>query len=144
MILPKDVIAKPHLKIRNTAILKLILQGNTQLEVSKRFNLTQQAIASIVYKNSHLLNWNKNVEKLYRINRLRRIVDKLPDTLAKHKDVLDVQQELRKEIEGEKAIFESEKTVVNVYLPNRELIANNTNSNRLETSQRSPRNLPSK
>lgn len=79
----------------------MFLDGAKQETIAKAIGLSQVRISQILYANRALLNYDQNYEKVKRINRLKRIADNLPETVSKNKDVLDVQAEIRKEIEGE-------------------------------------------
>lgn len=72
-------------------------------ELAKKYELTEQRILQILIKNRVYKLIDKDWEKTKRINRLRRWIKKRPDTM---KDTLEVQQELRKEIEGDKPLID--------------------------------------
>lgn len=102
MILPKEIKSSRH-KIRDAQIVKLYIDGLTENELSQRFEITQQRINQILYANRHLLLGDIKYEKAKRLHRLKRIAKKLPDEL-KSKDIIDVQAEMRKELEGDDRI----------------------------------------
>ena len=110
MILPKDI--KSRHKIRDANIIRLYLrESKTHEELGKIFGLTECRIGQILSSNSHLLTYDLNYEKALRVNKLKRIIRKLPEEVSEKKDVLDAQTELRKEIEGD---IKSETTINNI------------------------------
>ena len=101
MKIPKEV--KGLHKIRDSYILKLYLNDNLTLaEVGLKVGLSAPRCQQIIYANRHLINWDKAHEKAIRINSLKRLLQKHPQHLNK-KSTIDILEQLRKEIEGEKS-----------------------------------------
>src|SRR5947207_1417083 len=123
MILPKNI--KTRHKIRDCKMIQMYQKGSTFDEIGKRFSMTKQGANHIILKNLHIIQIDKNYEQQKRLNRLNRLLDKCSDDLSPKKDVLNVIEQMRKEIEGDKE-FIGDKTIVNVYVPGREAITNNS------------------
>lgn len=101
MILPNEI--KTKNKIRDAKILQLYLRDRlTQAEIGSRFGISTTRVGQIIYKNGHLLNFHKPAEKVVRVNHLKRMLDNHPDTIGK-KSTIDILEQLRKEVEGDKA-----------------------------------------
>ena len=104
MILPTQI--KTRHKIRDANILRLFLQENLTLnEIGSRFDLTGSRIQQILYDNKHLIDWNRNYEKAIRVNALKRMHKKYESVLGK-KSTIDILEQIRKEIEGDKALVD--------------------------------------
>lgn len=104
MLIPKEIKGKN--KIRDFKICELYLSGMVPLEIydvyaRRKVTLSLRRIQQIISENAPFINprigWNKSK----RLHRLQRIADKMPDKLANSKDVLNVIEEIRKEIDGE-------------------------------------------
>lgn len=99
MILPK---LKSRKAIRDTKILQLYLREHkTQLEIAKVFGISEVRVGQILAKNASLLTYDVKFEKSKRVNKLHRTLENLPETISDKKDFMDVQSELRKELEGD-------------------------------------------
>ena len=99
MILPKDV--KTRHKIRDAKILQLFYEGANKVEIAQQFEISHQRVGHIIRKNIELLEIDKTFERIKRHNRLQKIFLNTPDTLSPKKDILNVIQEMRHELEGE-------------------------------------------
>lgn len=93
-------------KIRDFNICQLYLSGMLPLEIvdiyarrTRRLGLRR--IQKIISDNAEFINPRVAWPKTKRLHRLQRIADKMPDKLAHTKDVLNVMEEIRKEIDGE-------------------------------------------
>jgi predicted DNA-binding protein YlxM (UPF0122 family) len=87
MKIPKDV--KGNNKIRDSKICSLYATDAWTMEdIAKRFNITQQRVNQIIYKNRHLLNIDKNYENVQQINRIKWRIAKQKEK-ATTKDPLD-------------------------------------------------------
>lgn len=132
MKLPKEV--KSRHKLRDAAIVKLAIEGKTQLEIGVKFGLTRNRIQQILCENSNLLLLDKNYEKFQRINRLKRALSKAEEDgllISDKKDFIDIQKELRAELEGEKNLVIDQSTHQHVtYVWN-----NEDDKNQLRTSE---------
>lgn len=108
MKLPQTI--KGPNKIRTVKMIKLYLDGKTMLEIGTIFGISGSRVQQILYKNRDLLESDRKYEKAVRINRLKRWIEKHPET---SKDAIDIQAELRKEIEGDKPNIAIQNTVAN-------------------------------
>lgn len=109
-------------KIRDTYICLMYLEGKTQAEIAedKRVNLSQAHVGRILYKHRDVLVYDKNYEKVKRVNQLKRI---LKDAPPSKKDVTEVIDQIRNEIEGQKLEVTGKglATTVNVF-PNKTIV----------------------
>lgn len=109
MLLPKEIKGKN--KIRDLKICELYLSGLVPLEIydvyAKRHRpISLRRIQQIIYDNSSFVNPRVAWPKTKRLHRLQRIASKLPDKLAHTKDVLNVMEEIRKEIDGDAPLID--------------------------------------
>jgi len=90
-------------KIRDAKICRMYAtDGMTMEQISKYFGVSPMRISAILKRNSHLLKWDQNLEKAKRLNRLERELRLRPEgQLSRRKDVLDILEAQRKEIDGE-------------------------------------------
>jgi len=94
-------------KIRDAQIVRLFITQNLTLkEIGSRFNLTASRIQQILYKHHDLIDWDKQYEKGIRVNALKRMAEKYPDTLGK-KSSIEIYEQIRKEIEGDKPLVDN-------------------------------------
>ena len=104
MKIPKEI--KGIHKIRDSAIVSLFLRENLTLNaLGSRFNLTGSRIQQILYNNKQLISWDRNYEKAVRINALKRM-EKQYDSVLGKKSTIDILEQLRKEIEGDKPLVD--------------------------------------
>lgn len=99
MAIPEDTLKK--ISIRNAKIVVSFKKfGMNTEELSEKFKLTQRRIQQILAENHGFVKRDKEWEKEKRIHRLEQWLkdSKNKDT---RKDPLEVQAELRKEIEGD-------------------------------------------
>lgn len=87
-------------KIRDSKILQLFLDGESETDIAINMNLSQSRVSQIVYRNRSMLNADKALEKAKRINFLKRLI-KRKDPESK-KDIADLIDQLRIEVEGNK------------------------------------------
>ena len=107
MKIPKEI--KSRHKIRDAGILKLFLNDNMTLrEIGSKFSLTASRIQQILYDNKNLISWDINYEKAIRINALKRMKQQYSSVLGK-KSTIDILEQLRKEIEGDKPLIDQSK-----------------------------------
>ena len=86
-------------KHRDFKICHLWMEGRlTNLEISEVMGISERCVSRVVYKNRHVLKADRNWEKISRIKWLKEQLNKKGDT---SRDPLDLQAELRKEIEGD-------------------------------------------
>jgi len=105
LILPRDI--KTKNKIRDAKILQLYLHDKeTHENIAVRFGITRTRVSQIIYKNAHLLQFQRNTEKVARINHLKRMLENHPDRMSK-KSTLDILEQLRKELEGDKPLVDN-------------------------------------
>jgi len=106
---------KGPFKIRTIKMIRQYGNGDTMDEIGKRFGVSGTRVQQILYKYRDLLEADKKYEKAKRINQLKRWLKNNPKTT---KDAMDVQGELRKEIEGDdKGQGNSDKQIIIVYPP---------------------------
>jgi hypothetical protein len=113
---PNNRIAEPitRNKVRDKKILKLWCSGYYTMEqIGKHFKLSAARIDQIIYRNAHLIEFNKNYEKIKRINRLNNLAKQYGDEpLSEKRDILDIHKELRAELEGDSGNTSTAVTVV--------------------------------
>jgi hypothetical protein len=98
MKLPEKI--KGRNKVRDGAIVLLFkIDGWDFPQLCKRFALTEMRIRQILMANHAFIPRNKEWEKELRINRLKRWLRESPKTT---RDPVEIQELLRREIEGEK------------------------------------------
>jgi hypothetical protein len=68
-------------------------------DIGLRFKISTTRVFQIINKNRHLIKIDKEHEKIKRLNHLRALLAKHPDTMAK-KSTLDIIEQLRQEVEG--------------------------------------------
>jgi len=87
-------------KIRDSKIISLwVTTSMTSQEIADKFELSAKRIEQIIYTNADLVKINKDQEKNMRILRLKKEIAQKKES---KKDVADLMEQLRKEIEGEK------------------------------------------
>ncbi len=95
---------KTRYKIRDAGICKSYVADNmTIASIAESFNLTISRIRQILYKNREFLKIDRNWEKIKRIHWYRKQIEKCKDS---KKDVADLQEQLRKEIEGDVSLVD--------------------------------------
>ena len=134
MILPKLVNGRK--KIRNCKIVKLYSEGRTGLEIAQRFHITEQAINKVIHNNIHLLEIDKKFEKQKRLNKLQRVLENAGIQLSPKKDVLNVLEQMRREIEGDSLFTADVKQFIQVFLPANDGAIDSNPDNRLEAASR--------
>ena len=97
-------------KIRDYKICRMyVVDYMTMEEIASNFDITTSRIQQILYRNRHLLNLDRNYEKIKRINWLKRQIKKRGDS---ERDSADLLTQLRAELEGEKGV--EVKNIINV------------------------------
>lgn len=109
MKLPQEI--KGRNRIRDFKICELYLAGMNALEIWETFRnrrqpLTLRRIHQIISTNQSFISPRMAWPKTKRLHRLQRIADKMPDKLSHTKDVLNVMEEIRKEIDGEAPLID--------------------------------------
>lgn len=114
MKLPEKI--KGRNRIRNGAIVLYFKRdGMDYPQLSEKFGLSERHIVRILSQNHAFVKVDKEWEKSKRINRLKRWIKKAPNPTESK---LALQQELRKEIEGEsKKPSNTDTKIVIVYPP---------------------------
>ena len=77
----------------------------TSQEIADKFELSAKRIEQIIYTNADLVKINKDQEKNMRILRLKKEIAQKKES---KKDVADLMEQLRKEIEGDKPPIQQE------------------------------------
>ena len=105
---------KGNNKLRDFKICHLWEEGLlTNLQIAGIFKISERCVGRIVYKNRVVLTIDRDFEKTKRIKWLKSQIHKAGDT---RKDPLDIQAELRKEIDGDTKIIQGgESKVVIIY-----------------------------
>ena len=86
-------------KIRDSKIISLwVTTSMTSQEIADKFELSAKRIEQIIYTNADLVKINKDQEKNMRILRLKKEIAQKKES---KKDVADLMEQLRKEIEGD-------------------------------------------
>ena len=96
------VAIKSRHKIRDSKILSLYRSGETMESIAAKFGFTRSRIGQIIYENSHLLELDLKFERAKRINAFIRLHSKLEGVISKGRDEIDILEQLRKEVEGDK------------------------------------------
>ena len=93
-------------KIRDSKIISLwVTTSMTSQEIADKFELSAKRIEQIIYTNADLVKINKDQEKNMRILRLKKEIAQKKES---KKDVADLMEQLRKEIEGDKPLIQQE------------------------------------
>ena len=93
-------------KIRDSKIISLwVTTSMTSQEIADKFELSAKRIEQIIYINADLVKINKDQEKNMRILRLKKEIAQKKES---KKDVADLMEQLRKEIEGDKPLIQQE------------------------------------
>lgn len=103
MKLPEKI--KGRNRIRDGAIVLYFKRDSMDYpDLAERFKLTERRILQILSKNHAFIKIDKDWEKQKRINRLNRWLRDKPKT---SRDPLEIQSELRKEVEGDKPVIDN-------------------------------------
>lgn len=94
MRLPKTI--KTRNKLRDSKIVQLYLDGMTYAEIGRKFRITKTTVGHILRKNVHLLTYDVGVERVKRIQHLKRLLDKVANVTGE-KDAVDILKEIRTE-----------------------------------------------
>lgn len=110
MIIPKEIKGKN--RIRDFKICELYLAGMSPTEIFETFRhrqrpLSLRRIHRIISDNAAFINPRIGWPKTKRLHRLQRIAEKMPDKLSSSKDILNVMEEIRKEIDGEAPLVDN-------------------------------------
>lgn len=113
---PIKISHEEKLKIRNKEICKDYMDWYDQdmyktemvrdlmARITLKYDLTQQSIYNILKENQDLIEFHKGWEKHKRITELKRL---RADKKESRKDVVDILEQERKEIEGDKPIIDN-------------------------------------
>jgi hypothetical protein len=125
-MIPEPIISYDEkLKIRNAEICQKYLDWYDQdmfktervkdlfNRLSQEYDLTHQAIYNILKKNQNLIQFHKGWEKHKRIVELKRL---RADKEKSNKDVVDILEQERKEIEGDSPLIDNSVHQTFVYL----------------------------
>lgn len=109
MKIPKEI--KGNNRLRDLDICRLYIEGKKPIEIKELRNLpiTVRAIQKVVSNNSAFVNPRVAWPKTKRIMRLQRLANIYEGIAGKGRGELDILAELRKEIEGEKALVDLSK-----------------------------------
>lgn len=108
MKLPSGI--KTRHKIRDAKICEMAMSGSTNAAIAKRFNLTPTRIAMILYTNREILKAETDWQKVTRVRQLNRLANKADTAEIAPKtsgEFVQVLEQLRKELEGDKAQIET-------------------------------------
>lgn len=126
-------------RVRDAAIV-LYFKRNalTYIELAEKFKLTERRILQILSKNHAFIKRDKEWEKEKRIARLERWLndDKNKDS---RKDPVEIQAELRKEIDGDEKSSSTGETkiiIIRPYDTPKAVVEQNGTENRVETVSR--------
>ncbi len=114
MILPKEIIGR-H-RIRNFDICRLYIEGLSAKEIKELRNIpfTVRRIEQIISENATFVNPRVAWPKSKRIHRLQRLAEKVQGRIHYTKGELEVLEQIRKEVEGEKGLtLQVGDTVIN-------------------------------
>jgi hypothetical protein len=112
MKLPKDIVGKNRL--RDLYVCELYLKGMMPSQIVEALVTSTQPlrlsrINKILSANAAYINPRMGWSKSKRLHRLQRLADLNPDKLAKNKDMIDILEAIRKEIEGDKSLVDMSK-----------------------------------
>ena len=112
MDIPKEILGKN--RIRDYAICMDYIRGKKSEEiiVSRKLTITVRRIEQILYKNREFVSSNIAWPKSQRIHNLQRWIADKEST----KDPLEIQKELRAEIEGEHALIDQSQNTNITYV----------------------------
>lgn len=130
-------IATKH-KIRDAKICRLWAADNISMdEIGKRFKISATRVHQIISANRHLIKIDKEYEKLKRLNHLKNLLKKHPESLGK-KGTLDILDQMRMEIEGNKIEHSGVDTSTKIFIlrPEKSSIETNHESVILPTNGR--------
>ena len=109
MKLPTQIVTR-H-KIRDAKICRLYATDNLSMEdIALRFGISSTRIYQIIYKNRHLLKIDIDWEKQKQVSRIKRQIAKKKDS---KKDVADLEELLRKILDGDKPIIQTTISIHN-------------------------------
>lgn len=92
-------------KIRDFKICYLWQEGKlTNQQIAEQFGISERCVARVVYKNRGVLKTDRNWEKAQRIKWLKQQLNKCGDS---RKDPLEIQEAIRKELEGENKLVDN-------------------------------------
>lgn len=119
-------------KIRDAKICALYADDNMTTEkIGELFKITPRRVRAILYHNREYLKLDKDWEKTKRIHKLKRLISKANPS---RKDVADLLEQLRVEIEGNKVEHTGKvehthfiESIVNKAIPNRVIEYANVN-----------------
>jgi len=106
MILPKDIVGQN--KLRDLQICEAYCGDQNAEEIAEGFKLTERRVYYILQNNSEYVLKNVGWSKSKRIKMLQKIADNAGIQLSPKKDILNVIEQMRKEIEGDKPLIKQE------------------------------------
>ena len=109
MKIPKEIIGKN--RIRDFDICRRYIDGQTPQEIrdERTPHLTLRRVQKIIYDNAKFINPRIGWHKSRRIHNLQRLAEANKDNAGRGKGYLDINAELRKEIEGDKPLIDNSK-----------------------------------
>lgn len=103
--------SKQH-KLRDAKIIRhYATDSKTMDEIGEIVNLTPRRVGQILYANKDFLKADREFEKIKRLQKLERVLKNTPEYLGKNRDVIDILEAQRKELEGD---GKSDTTVNNI------------------------------
>jgi len=106
MILPKEIAGKN--RIRDFQICGDYIDGLSTLKLADIYGLTRQRISTIIKNNTQFVLNNGTWSKAKRIIMLQRLHKKTGLHLASTKDSINILEQIRKEVEGDKPLIKQE------------------------------------
>ena len=112
MKISKDIQGKNRL--RDHFICELYIKGTMPEEIQKILSTSTRPIkVSRIYKvisaNAKYINPKMGWDKTKRLHRLQRLADLNQDKLSPRKDTIDIMEQIRKEMEGDKPLVDLSK-----------------------------------
>jgi hypothetical protein len=118
MITPDQVLTHkndPEGQIRTANILNDYCEGRSLEVVAKNYGLTAPAVWYLLKKNALAIKLDANLEKVVRVNRLKRVFNEPVEIIPKDvDDICKLSSELRKELEGDSSSINSSVQIYNI------------------------------
>lgn len=109
MKIPREIKGKN--KVRDFCICLEYIDGKTPEEIKylRKLRLSVRRIQQILYENSDFVNSRIGWSKSKRLHTLQRIAERSGLGLSDKKDILNVLEQMRKEIDGDKPLVDNSK-----------------------------------
>lgn len=106
MILPKEIVGQN--KFRDLQICEAYCGDQTAKEIAAGFGLTERRVYYILQQNSEYVVKNVGWSKAKRLKMLKKIAESAGIQLSPKKDILNVIEQMRKELEGDKPLIKND------------------------------------